>query len=451
MRLLAPLLLLLSLPAFAQISPTPPADLAAAVRQEYRRCWESYRARAWGHDELKPVSGGFSDWSPGQPLQMTMIDALDGLLMMRLDTQANEAIDYIVKNTRWDVDAAPSAFETNIRLVGGLIASYQMTGRRELLDLAEDLARRLLPAFDSPTGMPYRFVNLKTGRVSGPDSNPAEIGTYIVEFGMLSRLTGRPVYFEKAKKALQVLYGRRSALGLVGEVINVETGEWKNTNSHVSARIDSYYEYVLKGAMLFDDADLMAMWKTHHAALNRHVAWETPHGLIYGWVNMHDGGRLAPYFGGLDAFLPAVLALAGDLDHARPLMQSCHTMWTLHGLEPEQIDFFTMNVTPGNEGYPLRPEIIESAYYLFHFTGDPQYQRMGERYFRDLQRYCRTPLGFTEITDVRTKTQGDRLHSFLFAETLKYCYLLFTARAPGAFDFNSFIFTTEAHPMRKKG
>jgi mannosidase alpha-like ER degradation enhancer 2 len=85
---------------------------------------------------------------------------------------------------------------------------------------------------------------------------------------------------------------------------------------------------------------------------------------------------LRPYFGALDAFMPAVLALAGDIERAEKLQASCFAMWNLHGIEPELIDFEKMSVAEGAEAYHLRPEIIESAYYLYHFTGDPVYVEM---------------------------------------------------------------------------
>jgi mannosidase alpha-like ER degradation enhancer 2 len=130
-----------------------------------------------------------------------------------------------------------------------------MTGDKKLLNLAENLGTRLLPVFDSPTGLPYKLVNLKTGKVKGAVTNPAETGTLLIEFGTLAKLTNKAVFYEKAKRALVETFNRRSSIGLVGTNINVETGKWTNTDSHISAEIDSYYEYLLKCAILFDDAD----------------------------------------------------------------------------------------------------------------------------------------------------------------------------------------------------
>src|SRR5205814_4581592 len=122
--------------------------------------------------------------------------------------------DLIVKNLSFDRDVYVKNFEITIRLLGGLVSSYQLTNDRRLLDLADDLGNRLLPVFNSPTGLPYRFVNLRTGKTRDPISNPAETGTLLIEFGTLSKLTGKPVYYEKAKRALLETYNRRSPIGL---------------------------------------------------------------------------------------------------------------------------------------------------------------------------------------------------------------------------------------------
>ena len=79
----------------------------------------------------------------------------------------------------------------------------------------------------------------------------AEVGTLLLEFGTLSKLTHKPIYYDKAKNALVQLYKRRSKIGLVGDEIDVETGEWTSRASHVGGAIDSYYEYLLKCARLF--------------------------------------------------------------------------------------------------------------------------------------------------------------------------------------------------------
>jgi mannosidase alpha-like ER degradation enhancer 2 len=428
-------------------APTPAAvDRAALtmqVREELRHAWAGYERYAWGHDELEPVSRTFHDWYRDS-LLMTPVDALDTLVLVGLKDEAARARSLILQKLSFDRDISVKNFEVTIRLLGGLLSAHQATGDPGLLRLAEDLGTRLLPAFSSPTGMPYMYVNLKTGKTSGSRSNPAEIGTLLLEFGTLSKLTGKPVFYDKAKKAVTELYARRSALGLVGEEIDVETGKWLSPASHVGGGIDSYYEYLLKSARLFGDPDCERMWAESLKALNAHLADEAPTGLWYGQVDMNTGKRTATEWGALHAFLPGVLALGGDLDHARRLQDSNLAMWNLRGIEPELLDYRTMRIL--SPAYPLRPEIVESAFYLHRFTKDPRYLEMGRTFFDGIRKYCRTGTGYTTLKNVISKERGDLMPSYFLAETLKYFYLLFSEEP---IDFETLVFNTEAHPLRR--
>ncbi|HEY8562043.1 MAG TPA: glycoside hydrolase family 47 protein [Pyrinomonadaceae bacterium] len=433
--------------AFAQKKPKfDKKRLAARVRTEFIGAWNDYKKYAWGHDDLKPLSKSYRDWYAPETLLMTPVDSLDSLYLLGYKDEADRTRRYITENLRFDKDIYVQNFEITIRILGGLLSAYQMTNDAKLLFLADDLGTRLLPVFDSPTGLPYKYVNLKTGATRGVVSNPAETGTLLVEFGTLAKLTNKPVYYEKAKRALVETYKRRSPIGLVGTNIDVETGAWTNTGSHVSAEIDSYYEYLLKCAILFDDADCKKMWLESIAAINKYYADETRAGeLWYGHVDMNTGRRTRTVFGALDAFFPAVLALSGDLERAKRLQDSSFKMWTAHGIEPEEFDYQKMAAV--SAGYPLRPEIVESAYYLYQYTNDEKYVAMGAQMFDDFVRHCKAEAGYAGLKSVVTKEKTDTMHSFLFAETFKYYYLLFAP--PETLDFKKVVFNTEAHPIRK--
>jgi ER degradation enhancer, mannosidase alpha-like 2 len=420
------------------------AQMDERVRQEFQHAWDGYKQYAWGHDDLKPLSRGYHDWY-AQSLLMTPVDALDTMMLMGLNDEAAKTRDYIVTNLSFDRDIYVKNFEITIRMLGGLLSSYQLSGDKRLLALADDLGTRLLPAFDSPTGMPYVYVNLKTGAVRGEETNPAEIGTLLIEFGTLSKLTGKTVYYDKAKRALVQLYNRRSPIGLVGSSINVKTGKWTDPVSHIGGGIDSYYEYLLKASILFDDADCKRMWNSTIEAVNKYVADESPTGFWYGEANMNTGARTGTDFEALAAFFPGTLALSGDLDRARKLEDSAYKMWTVYGIEPEAINYATMKIA--YNGYELRPEIIESAFYLHRFTGDPRYREMGKVFFDSLVKYCRTDVAYAALSDVDKKTKKDEMESFFLAETLKYLYLLFSP--PDRLDLSKNVFNTEAHPMRR--
>ena len=419
---------------------------AAHVKAEFLHAWNGYKKYAWGNDDLKPLSKSFHNWY-AEPLLMTPVDALDTMYLMGMNAEADAAREYITTNLNFDKDLSVQNFEITIRLLGGLLSSYQMTGDKKLLELADDLGTRLLPVFSSPTGLPYKYVNLKTGKTRGEVSNPAETGTLMVEFGTLSKLTNKPVYYEKAKRALVETYKRRSPIGLVGTNINVETGKWTNTGSHISAEIDSYYEYLWKCWALFGDKDCREMWGESRQAINKYLADEVDGSLWYGHADMETGKRTKTTYGALDAFFPGLLAVSGDVPRARRLQDSSFKMWQVHGIEPEVMNYRTMKVE--HAGYPLRPEIVESTYILYQSTKDPKYLRMGEQMWKDFVRYCRTDTGYAHLKSVVTKEKSDAMQSFVLAETFKYFYLLF---APDdTLDFRNVVFNTEAHPMRIRG
>jgi len=150
------------------------AAMAARVREETLHAWDGYKKYAWGHDALKPLTRKPFDWY-GHSLLMTPVDALDTLTIMGLKPQADEARQLIDTQLNLDQDIYVKDFEITIRLLGSLISGYELTGDKRLLELADDLGRRMLPMFNSPTGMPYEYVNLHTGAVRGTHSNPAEI------------------------------------------------------------------------------------------------------------------------------------------------------------------------------------------------------------------------------------------------------------------------------------
>lgn len=432
-------------------------QLAEQVKTEFLHAWNGYKQHCWGHDDLKPLTKTCRDWY-GTTVLMTPVDSLDSLYLLGFKKEADTTREYITKNLSFDKDVSVQNFEIVIRVLGGLLSSYQMTGDTKLLALADDLGTRLLPVFDSPTGLPYKNVNLKTGKTSGAVSNPAETGTLLLEFGTLSKLTGKPVYYDKAKRALVETYKRRSPIGLVGTNINVETGKWTNTDSHVSAEIDSYYEYLLKCDILFGDKECRDMWEDSIAKVHSYLADEGTDltatnrtgnvkvgDLWYGRADMNTGKRTATTTGALDAFFPGLLALDGDLNRARALQDSMFKMWQAHGIEPEVYDYKTAKVV--SAGYPLRPEIVESTYILYQSTKDPKYLAMGKQMFEDFVKHCRTDVAYAGLKSVVTKEKTDYMHSFLLAETFKYFYLLF---APDkTLDIKKVVFNTEAHPIKK--
>jgi mannosyl-oligosaccharide alpha-1,2-mannosidase len=112
------------------------------------------------------------------------------------------------------------------------------------------------------------------------------------------------------------------------------------------------------------------------------------------------------------------------------------------------------NVPPGfasidDSRYILRPEAIESVFYLYRITGDPKWQEYAWEMFSAIERYTRTELANAAIEDViqDPPVQMDSMESFWMAETLKYLYLVFSE--PDLVSLDEYVFNTEAHPFRR--
>jgi len=418
---------------------------AEKVKDAFRKGWKAYKDYAWGMDAVNPMAGKGHNWY-AESLLMTPVDAYSTMCIMGLEEEKKEAKELIFSKLNFDKDMEVQQFEIAIRIMGGLLSAYQLDGDPRFLTLAEDLGKRMMPVFESPTGMPYQLVNLRTGKVSRDVTNPCEIGSMLLEYGMLSKLTGKPEYYEKCKKGVVAVYDRRGKdTGLVGSLINVNTGEWVNKDAHLSGGIDAYYEYLIKAWLLFDDPDMKAMWDTCKKGIATYLADERETGFWYGHANMDTGTRGATLFGALDCFYGAVLCLDRDIETAKKLQESIYKMWMMHGLEPEMIDYSTMNITV--PFYMIRPEAIEATYYMWHYTKDVKYYDMGKTMFDAIDKYCQVENGYVQIKDVKTMEKWDSLESFFFAETMKYCYLFFAPEE--AFSLDKCVLNTEAHPFFK--
>ncbi|HEU4426818.1 MAG TPA: glycoside hydrolase family 47 protein [Pilimelia sp.] len=434
--------------AAAPLGPANPA-LANDVRQEFLTAWTAYRRLVFGRDELRPLSGTGSDFFiGGVPMGLTIIESLDTMYLMELDGELNAAIAWINGNFSANRNASVHVFETIIRLVGGLLSGYHATGNSGLLTRARDLTDRLLPAFTrSPTGAPYRFVNLQTGAVSGNQVPLAEIGSNVTEFGFLSQVTGDPKYFNASKRALRAVWNRRSSLNLVGTTLNVETGAWTDTTARVDPPVDSFFEDLHGAHDMFGDTEIRGWYNTLTAAIVQRLA-ETVNGrLWFRKVNMNTGAMV----GGrtqseLTAFYAGLLGQGGDLARG----ESYHNSWTAvlgrHRLPPESVDYSTLNAL--SNAYALRPEYIDSALFLWLLTGNEVYRTRAQDMWNRQKAHCKVANGYAVVNNMTTTptSKGDITPGYWFSENMKYYYLMW-AGAP-RFNYANNYLTTEGNVLR---
>jgi hypothetical protein len=239
----------------------PPASIHAdpvrseAVREAMRHAWRGYKAHAWGADALKPVSKTSENGMGG--LGMTIVDSLDTLLLLGLRAEYDEGVDFVVASLKFDVQEDLNLFESTIRVLGGLLSAYELDKRRDprLLRTARHVADALSFAFDSPTGIPYGTIGLRSRRKYNPSwvagSTIAEVGTLSLEWEHLSHLTGEPKYALLARRATAALLAVEVTTdSLWPTYIHPDTGEWASSTVTLGARGDSLYEYLLKGYLL---------------------------------------------------------------------------------------------------------------------------------------------------------------------------------------------------------
>ncbi|GER47399.1 Mannosyl-oligosaccharide 1,2-alpha-mannosidase IA [Striga asiatica] len=395
----------------------------------FYHAYDNYMMYAFPHDELKPLTRAYTDSlselgnlnlehlpQEYNGSALTLIESLSSLAVLGNDTEFEKAVLWLSENLTFDVDARINLFECNIRVLGGLVSAHILatdstnrltkgTYKNQLLALAEDLGQRFLPAFNTPTGLPYAWINLKYGVMENEitETSTSGCGSLILEMGALSRLTGDPRFESAALRALRKLWSMRSSLNLLGTTLDVQTGEWIEYSSGIGAGVDSFYEYLLKAHLLFGREEFWRMFQSAYVAV-----------------------------------------LAGDIPAANSSHREFFHVWQKFGVLPERYLLDHQMLHPTEKYYPLRPEFAESTFYLYQATKDPWYLEVGKTIINSLNLYTRVKGGFASVRDVTTMELEDHQHSFFLAETCKYLYLLFN---DSFLVDKNYIFTTEGHPL----
>ncbi|CCC67201.1 hypothetical protein NCAS_0A06430 [Naumovozyma castellii] len=448
------------------------------VKELFEFGLQNYLDFGYPYDEVRPVScepktrnfDNPADYPTNDVLgnfTATLIDSLTTVAIMG-DMERFLSLVNLVKQTfpsKFDVDSTVQLFESTIRILGSLISShlYATDPRKAvylrddeydgfLLELAVDIADRLLPAYlETNTGLPIARINLKNGMKSVDvatmnENNLAGMATPMFEFTMLSYLTHDRKYSEVTRFAYDTLWEHlKSTLGLLPESIDPYTLQEYSMVSGVGASSDSYYEYALKGAILFNDDKLMDIWEESYKnlKLSSKTDW------FYANVMSGQGSVAYSWIDALGAFFPGVQVLAGDVDDAILKHTMYLKLWNTFGGIPERWQFDSIGVwdTLPLPWYPLRPEFIESTYYLYRATKDPFYLNIGHHILNDFKYRFRFMCGFAGRQDLQYDTVQDRMETFVLSETLKYLYLLFDEENELNHSSENVIFSTEAHPM----
>lgn len=392
---------------------------------------------------------------------------------MQNATIVNQILEYIP-----DIDFSKSynndpvsLFETTIRYLGGMISAYDLltgplshlaTNKRyvkALLHQSENLANYLSFAFETPSGVPSNNLIFGNRTTDGAKTNGlATAGSLVLEWTRLADLTGNQTYAKLSQKAESYLLNPKPAKdepfpGLLGMNINITNGHFVDANGGWIGGADSFYEYLIK--MYVYDTTRFATYRDRWIeAADSSMKFISSHpstrpDLTYlaeysGKRSINDSQHLACFDGGNFILAGSVLGRKQYTDFGLALTEACHNTYTstVTRIGPEIFSWNTTTLPKKQESfykkhgfwikdpsYDLRPEVIESYYYAYQVTKDPKYQHWAWDAFTAINATCRVGSGFSSVNNVNVEGGGkksDFQESFLFAEVMKYSYMIFS-------------------------
>lgn len=473
----------------------------------FDHAWSSYMKYGFPADEVRPIT--CEPYGPDYEhpenvvrndamgnVSLTLLDNVDTLIIMEKWDELDFALKYLKseENTLFDTDTIVQVFEFTIRSLGGLLSTHllltdvatnvNLPGKYDrlreaaknydgfLLNMAHSLGRKLLPAFQISTNIPVPRINLAKGIHNVPAKFQKEnclsgATTPVLEFTLLSRLTGDSQFEYYTQLTFWKLWSSKLPLNLLPMTIDPISNKWLDSVSGIGASVDSFYEYSAKASIIFDDDYMWNVFKTSYKALLIHLAQgggPFDGSMIFSNVNTMSGTVESTWIDSLGAFWSGLQVLTGQLNDAVKTHLVYLKIWDHFDLIPERWNFISgANLLPSNklkvenavplEWYPLRPEFIESTYYLYRATKDPMYLHIGERILKLFLTRYKATCGINGVQDIRTGKRQNRMETFAMSETLKYLYLLFDVNDEIFLHDNdvmgnkNWVFSTEAHPL----
>ena len=430
-----------------------------------------------------------------------IVDALDTMMLMNLTSRLSHAREWLTTSLDYEQDQEVNTFETTIRMLGGLLSAHYLStefpdlapvkdddegqkGEDLYLEKAKDLADRLMGAFESPSGVPYASVNLKTSEGipshdDGGASSTAEAATLQLELKYLSKLTGEAYYWQKAEKVIQVIDDNGMQDGLLPIYIYAHTGNFRGSNIRLGSRGDSYYEYLIKQYLQTSKEEKIyeELWNEALAGVRKHlITYSTPSQFtVLGERPEGLDKALSPKMDHLVCFMPGTIALGAtgglseteakklptwskkkeeEMELAHELMQTCWGMYKVMatGLAPEIVHFHIDSpplpasadhkspsvsdgtedgewvkdfLVKGNDVHNLqRPETVESLFYMWRITGDVKYREWGWDMFSSFMNYTAVEDGggFTSLSNANVipPLMRDNMESFWLVSFASY-------------------------------
>jgi mannosyl-oligosaccharide alpha-1,2-mannosidase len=454
---------------FAAASATRGTSQVDLVRDALRHLWQGYRAGAWGSDEVRPISG-----EPGGKwgdVGMQILDAMDTLWLADMHKEFDEGQEWVSKMR---LDGKPngyhtSFFEMTIRGLGGLLSCYALSGRHIFLEQAQALGRNLHMAFPQEkheSAWPAAYLDVRNPVPEDMEVAAswlgkailADMGSNLLEFTYLSEISGDPRFRTAAvNNEVELLkLAEESHHHLAPKYLDSGSHKYVTRDVSVGAYADSYFEYLLKGYLRSGRTDrrLLESWRKAMQEMKDSLVRTSEGGYTF-----IASGRDSDVMEELSCFMGGLLALGSHLvpkedqdswwlPVGAAITHTCYQMYkqSPSGLAPETAEIGE-TIRPVDRGNRMRPETLESLFYLYRITGNETYKQWSSEIFNAINSNARTEYGFATVADVTAVPVElvDSEETFVGAETLKYALLVHLPAT--VLPLDRFVLNTEAHPL----
>ncbi|KAL6928872.1 hypothetical protein ACO0SA_002202 [Hanseniaspora valbyensis] len=458
---------------FSQLSLTKQLSPKEEVQQLFNWSINQYLEKGFPYDTLKPISCeppsqdkiDQSDVYSNNP--SLLIDSITTYITMKDDFNFIKIATLIKESFSIQKGTRVQLFEFNIRVLGSFISSHlhaiNLRDKKNIfteyddwfLKKALEVGNELIQGFKSPTGLPFSRIEFGNGVnhliIDEPElmseNNPVALACPFLEFTLLSILTGDDKFRIVSEYSLDVVIKelRSAETGLLSFSYDPIKKNALELFSGVGANVDSVMEYMLKGAILFDNDYYLDLFDELFNAVTIYLDMKW----FYKVASTTAETFALPWIDSLAAYLPGTLVLDGKIETAELKNLFYIKLWGNYRAIPERwnVDQTFTETDIALEWYPLRPEMIESCYFLYQATKDPFYLHIGEEILKDLKNRYTCECGLCGVQDIRTGELQDEMETFVLGETLKYLYLLFDYADQDRYNIDNIVFTTEAHPV----
>ncbi|PKU72149.1 putative alpha-mannosidase I MNS4 [Dendrobium catenatum] len=406
-------------------------QLREEVRDMFYHAFDGYMQHAFPRDELRPLTCQGEDTLGGYAL--TLIDSLDTLALLGDRERFGSAVEWIGENVRFDIGHAHVGSSSLDELMcssiisRGFLHALRVPRRQRAASWAAGQQQILAVVFGQQAGGLEQISDSSFWFSRMLDSSFLDSKILDSKLHQLEILDSNWTATEQQlNKTVSVF---ETTIRVLGGLLS----------AHLIAS-DYSTAYLLFG----DDEYLFMFQEAYKAAM--HYLYHDP---WYVEVNMNSAVTVWPLFNSLQAFWPGLQVLYGDIAPAIRTHAAFFSVWKRYGFTPEGFNLASFSIQSGQRSYPLRPELIESTYWLFKATRDFRYLDAGRDMVASIQYGARCPCGYCHIADVESHKQDDHMESFFLAETVKYLWLLFDlAAGPDNIVENGpykYIFNTEGH------